>query len=271
MAIKDIVIYLDNDEGCKNRIRSTAKLCHQLGAHLTGLYISRVLKVHPYPYTYLPTSAFETMAADAGKKRTEVEGLFTDLCSGEGINGEFRSDTSQLSDNLSIQSRYADLLVVPRRHGGEPNLNIEFQLPEILPTSACPVLVLPDNSTPMTQLPTRAMVAWNGSHESARALNSALPMLSQVNLIDIVSVSNDDAEANHIARHLAHHGFEVRVHLVEGSGFNAGKTLLDQAMSLESELLVMGAYGHSRFREHLLGGATRYMLDHANLPVLYSH
>ena len=63
----------------------------------------------------------------------------------------------------------------------------------------------------------------------------------------------------------------MNVHLVEGDSFNVDSTLLNQAKSLESEMVVMGAYGHSRFREHLLGGATKYMLDHADLPVLYSH
>lgn len=271
MAIKDILVYLDNDDACTNRIRSSAKLCHQLGAHLTGVYITRTLKVHPYPYTYLPASAFETMAANADIQRAEVEKIFLDLCSAEGITGEFRSINSQLSNGLSIQSRYTDLLIIPQRHGDEPNLNIEFQMAEILTSSACPVLVLPENSKAMTQLPSRVMIGWNGSHESARALMLALPMLSQVEKVDIVSVSTDDTEATDIARHLARHDLDVNVHLIEGNGSNVDGMLLNQALSLESEMVVMGAYGHSRFREHLLGGATKYMLDHAILPVLYSH
>lgn len=238
---------------------------------MAGLYITRTLKVHPYPYTYLPAAAFETMATDAEKQRVEIENLFNNLCSAEGIAGEFRSINAQLSHGLSSQSRYADLLVLPKRPTGETHLNIDFQLSEILTVSACPVLVVPEGPDSMTQLPRRVMLAWNGSHESARALSSALPMLEQSEKVDIVSVSEDETEATDIARHLARHNIVVDVHLVDASSSNAGSTLLSQAVTLESDMVVMGAYGHSRFREQLLGGATKYMLEHATLPVLYSH
>ena len=271
MAIKDILVYLDNDTNCSNRITSTAKLCNQLGAHLAGLYCYRMMKVHPYPYTYLPDSAFNTMDEIARQQRDEVKALFIEKSDAEGISGEFRSVDDQLSSALSVQSRYADLLVVPGRYGKNSNVNHEFQLAEILPISACPVLVLPEDQPAPTRLPKRILVAWNGSHESARALSLAMPILEQAEQIDIVSVASNEAEATDIAKHIAHHGIKVNVHPVEGSSSNAGKTLLNQAISLESELVVMGAYGHSRFREQLLGGATEYMLGHASLPVLYSH
>jgi nucleotide-binding universal stress UspA family protein len=285
MAIKDVLVYLDNDTNCANRITSTAKLCSKLGAHLAGLYSYRMLKVHPYPYTYLPNSAFNTMEENARQQQEETRALFASNTAAEDISAEFRtvndqfrtvSDqfrtvNDQLSNALSIQSRYADLLVVPGRYGKNSNHNHDFQLAEILPISACPVLVLPEDQPAPTQLPKRVLVAWNGSHESARALSLAMPILEQAEQVDLVSVSSDEAEASDIAKHLTHHGIKVNVHLVEGSSFNAGKTLLNQAITLESELVVMGAYGHSRFREQVLGGATEYMIGHASLPVLFSH
>ena len=271
MAIKDVLVYLDNDINCANRITSTAKLCSQLGAHLAGLYCYRMMKVHPYPYTYLPDSAFHTMDEIARQQRNEIKAMFTEKSDIEGISVEFRSVDDQLSTALSIQSRYADLLVVPGRYKKNSNINHEFQIAEILPISACPVLVLPEEQPAPTQLPKRILVAWNGSHESARALSLAMPILEQAEQVDIVSVATNEAEATDIAKHIAHHGIKVNVHPVEGSSSNAGKTLLNQAMSLESDLIVMGAYGHSRLREQLLGGATEYMLDHANIPVMYSH
>jgi nucleotide-binding universal stress UspA family protein len=271
MAIKDVLVYLDNDTNCANRISATAKLCSKLGAHLAGLYSYRMLKVHPYPYAYLPNSAFENMDEKASQQHVETKALFAKNTAAEDISGEFRTVKDQLSTALSIQSRYADLLVVPGRHGKNSNLNHEFQLSEILPISACPVLVLPEDEPAPAQLPKRILVAWNGSHESARALSLAMPILSQAEQVDLVSVASNEAEATDIAKHLTYHGIKVNVHPVEGSRFNAGKTLLNQAMTLESELVVMGAYGHSRFLEQILGGATEYMLDHANLPVLFSH
>lgn len=271
MAIKDVLVYLDNDTNCANRITATAKLCSKLDAHLAGLYSYRMLKVSPYPYAYMPNSAFDTMNDTAEQLENEAKALFADNTDAEDIAGEFRTVKDHLSDALSIQSRYADLIVVPGRYGKDSNLNHDFQLAEILSVSACPVLVLPEDEPAPTQLPKRVLVAWNGSHESARVLSQALPILSQAEQVDLVSVSSNKEEAADIAKHLARHGIQANIHPVEGSNFNAGETLLNQAMTLESELVVMGAYGHSRLRQRLLGGATEFMLGHANLPVLFSH
>jgi len=96
-------------------------------------------------------------------------------------------------------------------------------------------------------------------------------MLSEVEKIDVVAITTEQAEATAIAQHINRHGFAAEVHLLEGSHSEEGKILLEQAEALDSQMIVMGAYGHSRIRELMLGGTTRHVLEHTSLPVLFSH
>jgi nucleotide-binding universal stress UspA family protein len=100
---------------------------------------------------------------------------------------------------------------------------------------------------------------------------AAMPMLSQVKKIDVVSVNSEDEGAREIAQHIARHGIEAKVHSVKDNQVDIGSILLDQAAGLDSQMIIMGAYGHSRIRELMLGGTTRHILEHVELPVLFSH
>ena len=184
--------------------------------------------------------------------------------------GQFHTLDGYLIDDLSVQSRYADLLIIPQDLGAEANLNSNYWPGNVLMTAACPVLLLPDSKS-IHLPPQKVLLAWDGSRESANALRAAWPMLERVEKIEIASVSSNDAEARDIARYIGHRGMESEIHLLEGSGWNAGSILLEQADLLGSQLIIMGAFGHSRLREFVLGGTTKHILDHARLPVLFSH
>lgn len=271
MPIKDLLVYLDNDDDCADRIQAAVDLSRLHDAHLVGVYFLRTLEVPPYPYAYVPATAYENFEEDTERWRDEAQALFSKITAAGNINGEFRSFEGQVIKNLSMQSRYADLLVAPRQAVESVNLNREFWVSDVLLHSACPVLVLPGGQYRPEFPPQQVLVAWDGGHECARALKAGLPMMGAAKHLDVVSVSSDETEAQDIALHLSRHGFETRVHIVGGSQFNAGDALLKQATYLGSNLVVMGAYGHSRLREHILGGATRHVLDNTELPVLFSH
>jgi nucleotide-binding universal stress UspA family protein len=96
-------------------------------------------------------------------------------------------------------------------------------------------------------------------------------MLDEVKKIDVVGITTESAETTSIAQHINRHGMEAEVHLLQGSHSEEGNILLEQAKSLDSQMIVMGAYGHSRIRELMLGGTTRHVVEHTTLPVLFSH
>lgn len=271
MTIKDVLVYLDNDKDCANRIQTAISLSQHFDAHLAGLYVMRKLNVHPYPYTYIPAGAFEQFEAHAEERKEEVKDLFTSKTGLNDIIGEFRFDEGLLTSSLDTHSRYSDLLVIPREYENRADVNRDYVVSDILLGTVCPVLVLPEGPSSLSGDAKRVMLAWDGGQECARALRLALPLLSEKDSIDVVSISADETKADDIALHIARHGIDATVHILESNSFEAGSVLLKHATSLKSDLIVMGAYGHSRLRENLIGGVTNYMLSHSHLPVLFSH
>jgi nucleotide-binding universal stress UspA family protein len=119
----------------------------------------------------------------------------------------------------------------------------------------------------------RAAVAWNGSAEAAAAVGAALPFLTQAQEVTVIAVGDgqDAADPARLVRFLACHGVQAAVRHIGLAGAAVGVQILEAAGALEADLLVMGAYGHSRLRELVLGGATRSVLTSATIPVLMAH
>ncbi|HTV84635.1 MAG TPA: universal stress protein [Dyella sp.] len=144
-------------------------------------------------------------------------------------------------------------------------------------SSRTPCIVLPPHWDGAVSFE-RIVIAWNGTYESTRALHSALPLIQlakHVTLIngemrppygDQVSVTEPDP-----ITYLAHHGIAAKPHFIRVAADEAGKTILNKARETQAGLLVMGAYSHSRIRERVLGGATRYVLANADLPIFMQH
>jgi nucleotide-binding universal stress UspA family protein len=270
MPIKDILVYVDNDEDCDKRLDTGVSLCNVFDAHLSGVYIKQRISIPAYAGVYMPVEVYETNDKETSKLLDEAKARFTAKTSAAGINSDFSDYDGDVSYQLGLASRYADLLVVPQRLPDKFDLNPYYQLPDILLGASCPVLLLPD-ALAVSLPPQRVVLAWDGGRESARAFKAALPMLGKVKKIDVLAVSPEQGAETAIAQHVNRHGFEVEVHEVDGGHFDVGEILLEQAKALDSQMIVMGAYGHSRIRELMLGGTTRHVLDHTSLPVLFSH
>ncbi|MFC5525419.1 universal stress protein [Rhodanobacter ginsengisoli] len=151
-------------------------------------------------------------------------------------------------------------------------------LGEAMLTSRIPCLLLPPGRDDEQLLLDRVAIGWNGGIEAVRAIHSALPFLQaakEVLLIDGTPPGADDAEEK-VPRfdplnYLLRHNVMVRSRQIQVPPHLAGATLLKEAQGMHANLLVVGAYSHSRLRERVLGGATRHMLLHAEIPVLMQH
>jgi nucleotide-binding universal stress UspA family protein len=270
MIIKDILVYVDEDEACVKRVRSAASLCKVFDAHLYGIYVWQKVTLPGYAAAYIPDNIVEETNKECERIRDQIKMVFLDKSTTSGITREFHAVEGDVSGVLNTRSRYADLLVVPQPLTAANDLNRHFHISDLLIGAACPVLLLP-NGNPLSLPLERVLVAWDGGRECAIALNAALPMLSGVNKLDLVSVTSDIVEAADIALHISRHGIETEVHVINESRSHTGILLLEQASKLGSQMMVMGAYGHSRLRELMLGGTTRHMLNHSHLPVFFSH
>ncbi len=122
----------------------------------------------------------------------------------------------------------------------------------------------------------RVMVCWDGSRNAARAAADALPFLSHAKRVDVVTITgertkSDELPGADIAHHLARHGLNINLERIVAVGTDVADTILSRAADTGVDFIVMGGYGHSRFREFVLGGATRGILAAMTVPTLLSH
>jgi nucleotide-binding universal stress UspA family protein len=197
----------------------------------------------------------------------------------EGVPSEVRLTDAMLlwsEETAALQARYADLSVLG---GPDPVRATRFALTfkSLLLQSGRPVLMLPTGAT-LSLPPRRVVLAWKPTREASRALHDALPLLAKATEIDVLTIDPEVAEGRHgeqpgadIARHLARHDLSVRVVALPQQGRSDGENLLRHVSEVDADLLVMGGYGHARWREVMLGGTTHTVLGGARRPVLFSH
>ena len=146
---------------------------------------------------------------------------------------------------------------------------------ELMMTSGVPTIVVP-RSWKTTGAIKTAVVAWDGTAPAARAVRDAMPLLEQADVVEIVSVHGekdlpDQVAGTEIAKHLARHCKQVQTSDLPVQDKNVAATLRQHAHLGRVDLIVMGGYGHSRFSEFVMGGVTRDMLKHVEIPTLLSH
>jgi nucleotide-binding universal stress UspA family protein len=182
-----------------------------------------------------------------------------------------------LTDIVAQRARFADLVVMPRPYGANQGPEAEAAVEAALFEGRAPVLVLPDAGAGRATTPRRAVIAWNQSAEAMTAVRKALPMLKQADLVNIAVIDppqhgpERSDPGGMLCQMLVRHGVRAEVSVLARTLPRISDILARHVRDQNADLLVMGAYGHSRFREAILGGATRNMLEQAEVPVLMAH
>jgi nucleotide-binding universal stress UspA family protein len=284
VAFKDILVHLDNDARCETRLALAIGLARQYGAHLAGTY---VIDTPPAKLFYgatpymgsAPVQVIERMYEDALAAAAPVEAAFRDRLQREAVEGEWRLVEGNLPASVALHARYADLTIVGQSNPEEPSDDRyrEGALVTTVMTSGRPVLAVPFAGD-FPGVGERMLVAWNASREAARAVNDALPLLVQAKLVTILAVNprlgiggHGDVPAADIALHLARHGVKAEAAHTVGDDIPDSQALLSYAADIGADLIVAGAYGHSRAREYIFGGVTRSLLREMTVPVFFSH
>jgi nucleotide-binding universal stress UspA family protein len=188
-----------------------------------------------------------------------------------GVSASLREATGEATAQLARLARHNDLVVLGR-HTRADGLPADF-IDQILFRSGRPILIAPTlRPSPLTGT---IMVCWKETPESARALSAAMPLLRKADRVVIANVrepADDPADSmNDVARHLAWHGIDTEVRRVSADRRKPGELLSAAAQDCAADLVVMGAYGHSRTHQMFFGGCTQYFLENAAHAVLLIH
>ena len=277
MAFKDILVALNSypDPTPQSAVEDAVTVAAVLGAHLAALSCETHVQV---PGHFVSASVVSGMiAGEAAKSRKNAHELlaaFDAAADKAGILHEAIFEkclTLEIPDLLVEYARLRDLTILPM-----PASSDQWYAEAIIFGSGRPTLILPElpKRRPF-QLGTVA-VAWDFSRAAARAISDALPLLELAKKVHIVTVVNEKTldtkrSGEELARNLARHGIDVVLDKVDAKGDSIGAVLESYTSSLGADLLVMGAYGHTRWRDFVLGGATRSLLSKPPLPILLSH
>ena len=282
MGYKTILAFLPSIDLAPAALNAARSVARHGGAHVIGLYVFPAMRV----YGALPIDAPNVTAqlieqnrafhqAESGKVKALFEAAFGD----EDVHAEWRfCETMRVSPLPEIidQGRAAELIVTPHMGDAEDTFEDGRIAERLLLESGRPVLIVPAGE--FASIGTDITIGWNASREAARAVFDALPLLSEADNVHIVWVdprlsSGQSASraADDIAASLARAGVHCEAVEATAAGGGIGAELLNRARDYGSDLIVMGGYGRTRFREMIFGGATRHVLDHMKVPVLMSH
>jgi nucleotide-binding universal stress UspA family protein len=278
MSYKTIVVHVDASRNVDKRIEAAAYIAVAENAHVIGVAATGVSQFLQETVSMNRNDPAIAPLLETLRKRASVPlETFDKIARQVGVlSFENRLIDDDARGGISLQGAYSDLLVLGQSDPGDPSDVDAETVPYVVINSGCPVLVVPSASA-HAKTGSRALIAWNGSMEARRAVHDAIPLLKRAKIVD-VAVFNPKSQANihgqlpgaDISLYLARHGINVDVK-EEVIKSDIGEALLSLATSLNSDLLVMGCYGHSRFRETLLGGVTHTILKSMTLPVLMSH
>lgn len=273
MAYRSILLELVDDAQNDARIACGLGLAERFEAELVGIHISPPPFV-PVGYgegaAYVGPEIFEAQREANRLVRERVEAAFRRQCDRSKLPVRDIYDEGDPGQLIAEAARGADLTLAAQTSMGGVDALAPQPIDQIILGAGGPVLMLPRSGWP-TPIGRRVMVAWNGSREAARALKDALPFLVTAEEVLVLSAGEDATLALDAAMALLkRHAAPARAETIEPHGHGAGAMLLGAAEARGADLLVMGAYGHSRLREIVLGGATREVLRSARLPVLFS-
>lgn len=275
MAFKTILTITGLDQGDRD-LKLASSLCEQVDAHLSVLVVA--LAAPP------PVGEYAAMVSDPWlqerqnelkqlKKRTAAVSSFV---ARSALSADISSEYPEIAwadETVGRRARYADLTVVgPELLDGETLRDKVIE--GALFSSGKPLLLVPEGLQPTLQ-PKRVLVAWDPRIEASRAVRESLEMLAGAESVRLALVDPVEGDDYHgaepgadAAAYLARHGVKVTVDRLPSSNHSVAEVLRRHAIDTSSELLVMGAYGHSRLRERIFGGVTRSILESPPLPIL---
>lgn len=278
MSYKTILVHIDDSQRSDVRVEFAVDFALKHDAHLIGLYIVCQDLLRPL-FRRDESLNLAMNEAQSAARRERARDHFTAVTQRAGVSAEWRAPPGPAVENATLHARHADLLILGQQDPADPAAYIARHfLDDLLMGSGRPAILLP-YAGHVERFGGTVMIAWDGGRAAARAVADALPILQHARFVQIVCVPRhlDETEPvvpdlaaflEYLERQSVRAGFSS---LPRISGVSTGAILLNALADTNYDLLVLGAYGHARAEEQVLGGVTRTMLESMITPVFMSH
>jgi nucleotide-binding universal stress UspA family protein len=274
---KDIVVNLTPSRPQDPAVDYAISLADRFGAHLTAIAFALEPAIPASAMGGVAGNVIDSAIAEAERQAKDAVARFEAAAKKQGVLAEKRTVTALVADaanRFGQIARHFDLSVVlqPEPDSNAPN---DLFVESALFGSGRPVVVVPYIQRDAVKLD-RIICCWDGSATAARAIGDAAPLLAKAKAVELLIVTtgseNRDEEIGaDMATHLARHKLSVTLQRITAPDIDVGNAILSYSADRTADFLVMGGYGHSRWREFLLGGATRQILSSMTIPTLMSH
>lgn len=283
MSYKSILTVVLSPKDAEAQILAAARIAEANDGHLDILALG--IDHTQAGYSYIGAGAVlmaatidraeqDARAAEAAAKKVVGELGFDIRWSIECV----ASQVGSVIDVVANAARFSDLVVLPLPYGAGRGLDSEAVIEAAMFEGRAPVLVLPDAPLPPNLAsPRKIVLAWNQGNEALVAARAALPLLKTADLVNVTVVDppahgpERSDPGGMLCQMLVRHGAKAEVSVLALNMPKVSDVLNRHADDIDADMIVMGAYGHSRIREAVLGGATRAMLGKCRVPVLMAH
>jgi nucleotide-binding universal stress UspA family protein len=273
MAIRNILFHAFEGQAGQAIEDVAFALAQTHGATLTALSVVDNMPIPSYVVPYVPANLAESYVDESRVAAREIEARVKAREASTGIRAEWRYREGDVRAVFAQHAHYTDLVVVAQGSGDDVPVGPAGNLPgDLVLTAGRPVLVVPWRGV-ASPVGKRVIIGWNSSKEATRALNDALPILEKADAVKVLTVGDEESHipGADIAQHLARHGVKAEADHVTDTDGPAAAALVFEAKDFGADLLVCGAWGHSRMFETVLGGVTRDLLRSMELPLLLAH
>lgn len=279
MTYKSVFTILTDETLVEGTLEHACAIADAHDAHLDVLCLGVDRSQAGYYYAGASAMVFEQTLNRAQEEAGKIESAARAALNRRDTRWSCETDVAQMVDltrHVSTRSRFSDLVVLPKPYGENRGAELEAVTEACLFEGQTPALIVPQQAR-LDTAPKRVMVAWNESVEARNAVRAAMPLLRQADAVHVVIVDPPEHGPNRsdpgglLSQYLSRHGVSVNIDVLSKTMPRIVDMLMRHTIDMDADLLVMGAYGHSRFREAVFGGATRSMLEEATVPVMMAH
>jgi nucleotide-binding universal stress UspA family protein len=279
MAYKSLFSVLTDPNLAEEVLTHGIAMADVLDAHLDVLCLGVDRSQTGYYYAGANAMVLQETINRAQDESKAVEAKAKSILTGSSVRWGTDIGVAQLADlgrHVAARARFSDLVILPQPYGENRGAELEAVVEAALFDGQSAVFIVPEKGDPQPK-PKSVVIGWNESAEALNAVRAAMPMLRQAEAVHVAVIDppthgpNRSDPGGMLSQYLSRHGVRTEIDVLSKSLPRISDMLSRHAADVEADLIVMGAYGHSRFREAILGGATRNMLELAELPVLMAH